>query len=150
MRKGPMMLMFLMKKCSLPHQLPLMSVTLKRLLVQMSVKISKKGNYSIPVETNTVHDASMSNSSVETQKDHTLPSQTNNAALAKKGESNSHAVCATIACELCTSTFPSLAYLEQHMAVHVGEKNFTCHVCGMSFNGRIDLNSHMRLHHARE
>lgn len=105
-----------------------------------------KGNYSIPVETNTVHDTSMSNSSVETQKDHTLPSQTNNAALAKKGESNSHAVCATIACELCTSTFPSLAYLEQHMAVHVGEKNFTCHVCGMSFNGRIDLNSHVRLH----
>lgn len=105
-----------------------------------------KGNYSIPVETNTVQASSMSNNSVETQKDHNLPNQNDNTSLAKKAQSNSHAVCATIACELCTSTFPSLAYLEQHMAVHVGEKTFTCHVCGMSFNGRLDLNSHMRLH----
>lgn len=29
-----------------------------------------------------------------------------------------------ISCEMCTSTFPSLAYLEQHMAVHLNERAF--------------------------
>lgn len=105
-----------------------------------------KTNYSLPVEANPVHVSTHSNNSHDVQKDHSLHNQTDTAMLTKKADSNTQGVCAPITCELCTSTFPSMAYLEQHMAVHLDEKNFSCHICGINFNSRHDLSSHMRQH----
>lgn len=51
-----------------------------------------------------------------------------------------------ITCEMCTSTFPSVAYLEQHMAVHVNEKSLTCLHCDMKFTNHQLLSNHLKLH----
>lgn len=49
-------------------------------------------------------------------------------------------------CEMCTSTFPSVSYLEQHMAVHVNEKSLTCQHCDMKFTNHQLLSNHLKLH----
>ncbi|XP_066940630.1 zinc finger protein 677-like [Macrobrachium rosenbergii] len=53
---------------------------------------------------------------------------------------------ASINCDFCTSTFPSVAYLEQHMAVHMNEKTFTCQLCPVRFANHEDLANHMKVH----
>lgn len=51
-----------------------------------------------------------------------------------------------IMCEMCTSTFPSVAYLEQHMAVHVNEKSLTCLHCDTKFTNYQLLSNHLKFH----
>ncbi|KAK4326335.1 hypothetical protein Pmani_003130 [Petrolisthes manimaculis] len=46
---------------------------------------------------------------------------TRQCEMVKKGDVEANV---PISCEMCTSTFPSLAYLEQHMAVHLTERTF--------------------------
>ncbi|KAG0730406.1 Zinc finger protein 62 [Chionoecetes opilio] len=52
----------------------------------------------------------------------------------------------SITCEMCTSTFPSLSYLKQHVAVHINEKNLTCQHCKMRFTNHQLLSNHLKLH----
>ncbi|XP_042236097.1 zinc finger protein 300-like [Homarus americanus] len=103
-----------------------------------------KGSFCEPITVNLQTLSAPPNQSFDPPKEH---SQSDSTMLQKKTDiSGAPAVCVPINCELCTSTFPSMAYLEQHMAVHLGEKTFICHNCGISFSNRHDLSNHMKLH----
>lgn len=81
------------------------------------------------------------NSPFECQKQQKL-SGCNTSSSQRKTE----VVSPIITCGMCTSTFPSIAYLQQHMAVHVNEKNLTCQLCDMQFTNHQLLSNHLRLH----
>ncbi|XP_068236480.1 putative zinc finger protein 66 [Palaemon carinicauda] len=53
---------------------------------------------------------------------------------------------ASINCEFCTSTFPSVAYLEQHMAVHVHDRTIACQHCSARYDNLEDLANHLKVH----
>ena len=61
-------------------------------------------------------------------------------------EKTTEVISPPITCEMCTSTFPSMSYLEQHMAVHLNEKNLTCQHCDMKFTNHQLLSNHLKLH----
>ncbi|XP_045781626.1 PR domain zinc finger protein 5-like [Maniola jurtina] len=49
-------------------------------------------------------------------------------------------------CELCAQTFYLPSSLQEHMAVHTGERNFKCEHCDKSYPGLKSLQCHMRSH----
>lgn len=106
-----------------------------------------KGSFSTPVSGNTLPLSTVPNNSHDLQKEHSQSTHVVSTVMQKKADLPSALpICVPINCEFCTSTFPSVAYLEQHMAVHLGEKTFTCHSCGICFLSRHDLSNHMKLH----
>ncbi|KAK8402069.1 hypothetical protein O3P69_001277 [Scylla paramamosain] len=84
---------------------------------------------------------SAASSPLECQKEQKL-SGCDTSSVGKTAE----VVSPTITCEMCTSTFPSLSYLEQHMAVHINEKILTCQHCEMKFTNYQLLSNHLKLH----
>nr|XP_053642309.1 zinc finger protein 62-like [Cherax quadricarinatus]XP_053642310.1 zinc finger protein 62-like [Cherax quadricarinatus]XP_053642311.1 zinc finger protein 62-like [Cherax quadricarinatus]XP_053642312.1 zinc finger protein 62-like [Cherax quadricarinatus] len=103
-----------------------------------------KENYSVPIDENPLTHTAISNNSLEPPKEN---SQSELSVLQKKiAIPSPTSVCPLITCEFCSSTFPSLAYLEQHMEVHLGEKTYACHNCGVSVSSLHDLSNHLKLH----
>ncbi|XP_034838038.1 zinc finger protein draculin-like [Maniola hyperantus] len=49
-------------------------------------------------------------------------------------------------CDLCAQTFYLPSSLQEHMAVHTGERNFKCEHCDKSYPGLKSLQCHMRSH----
>lgn len=84
---------------------------------------------------------SAASSSVARQKEQKL-----SGCDASSGEKTAVVVTPTITCGMCTSTFPSLSYLEQHMAVHINEKILICQHCEMKFTNHQLLSNHLKLH----
>ncbi|XP_069178456.1 zinc finger protein 678 [Procambarus clarkii] len=106
-----------------------------------------KENYSLPINEDPLTHSTAPNNSLDPLVEHAQPTQSDLSLVQKKTNvPGAFSVCAPISCEFCTSTFPSIAYLEQHMEVHLGEKTYACHNCGISVSSLLDLSSHLKLH----
>lgn len=98
-------------------------------------------NYVVNEDGNQLAQSAPASSSFQCQKEQKLRGcDTNNI------EKTTETVSPPFTCELCTSTFPSLSYLEQHMTVHINEKGLTCHHCEMKFKNHHLLNNHLKFH----
>lgn len=49
-------------------------------------------------------------------------------------------------CTVCSKTFHSKQYLNDHMNLHTGQKPYQCKVCEKSFADRSCMRSHLKQH----
>lgn len=127
------------------HSILLMNFESNNYYTQQDVHDGKnyfKTNYVANEDGNQLAQSTPASSSLfENQKDHKL-----RVYDAENLEKMTEVVSPTITCEMCTSTFPSFSYLEQHMAVHINEKSLTCQHCEMKFRNHQLLSNHLKLH----
>ncbi|XP_076164513.1 uncharacterized protein LOC143145224 isoform X2 [Ptiloglossa arizonensis] len=53
-------------------------------------------------------------------------------------------------CDYCLKCFSTDWYFKMHVAMHTGEKRFSCKICTQSYNNRYDMRRHMINEHKNE